>query len=48
MRIEASWLFLRNLLRGVGSLAVLAAVMSVSAGRWDLPFFWAWLLPGIW
>jgi len=43
MRIEAGPQFLRNLLRGVASLALLATVLFVSAGRWDLPFFWAYV-----
>jgi protein-S-isoprenylcysteine O-methyltransferase Ste14 len=33
-----------NLLRGLASLVLVAAVLFVSAGRWDLPFFWAYLV----
>jgi hypothetical protein len=43
MWIEARRRFLWNLLRGAVSLALLAAVLLVSAGRWDLPFFWAYV-----
>ena len=32
-----------NLLRGFAFLGLIAAVLFVSAGRWDLPFFWAYL-----
>ncbi len=35
MRIRARRHFLRNLFRGVASLALLAAVLFVSARRWD-------------
>ena len=34
---------MRNLLRGVACLALLATVLFVSAGRWDLLFFWAYV-----
>jgi protein-S-isoprenylcysteine O-methyltransferase Ste14 len=33
-----------TLLRGLASLVLVAAVLFVSAGRWDLPFFWAYLV----
>lgn len=32
-----------NLVRGLASLALVAAVLFVSAGRWDLSSFWAYL-----
>jgi protein-S-isoprenylcysteine O-methyltransferase Ste14 len=32
-----------NLLRGLAVLGVLIAVLFGSAGRWDLPFFWAYV-----
>ena len=35
--------FSRNLLRGLASLVLLAAVLFVSAGRLNLAFFWAYL-----
>jgi protein-S-isoprenylcysteine O-methyltransferase Ste14 len=37
---------MRLLLPYFGVLAVLAAALFGSAGRWDLPFFWGWL--GLW
>lgn len=32
-----------NLLRGLAVLGLLVAVLFGSAGRWDLPFFWAYV-----
>ena len=32
-----------NLLRGLGFLGLLIALLFGSAGRWDLPFFWAFV-----
>lgn len=32
-----------NLLRALASLVLVAAVLFVSTGQWDLPFFWAYL-----
>ena len=32
-----------NVLRGLGSLGLLIGLLFGSAGRWDLPFFWAYI-----
>jgi protein-S-isoprenylcysteine O-methyltransferase Ste14 len=32
-----------NIIRGVAYLGALAALLFGSAGRWDLPFFWAYI-----
>src|SRR5262249_53338818 len=37
---------LTNLLGGLGFLVVVGALLFGSAGRWDLPMFWAYL--GVW
>jgi protein-S-isoprenylcysteine O-methyltransferase Ste14 len=39
-------MLIRAIVAGVTSAAVIAAILFVSAGRWDLPFFWAYI--GIW
>jgi Putative protein-S-isoprenylcysteine methyltransferase len=43
MRMRAGPHLQRNLVRGFASLVLLAAVLFVSAGRLNLPFFWAYL-----